>query len=812
MRTAFAFLAVVAALWPFGALAQEWGAASGRILTAAEDTPVPDVSILVRDTNFGTASKEDGTYVLRLPSGTHVLRFSAVGYETTWRRVQIRSGERAVLDVRLRASTVEMQDIVVEGNVFFTNPGVYELDSEAVRNVPSPFKGFQALSVLPGVATNNELSNQYSVHGGGFHENLILINGFEVHMPLRPRQGEQEGLGLLNPDLADRIVLYTGGFPAKYGGKLSSVLDTRYRRPYVESMGGSVSASLLDASVAYRGAAADGRFGWNAGFRKARARHFFGTQELKGDYRPDYTDVQGLATWRFRAGHEIEVLGMYANHVFRFSPESRKTWFGVLSLHPDVPSDLRSFWTRYEGAEHDGYRTRFGGVRLLNRISPSVHAEHDIAWFGTSETERFDIEGTSVVFRVDPGGDPETGAGHAPIGNVSEEEFADNAIESAAWTGQGRYRWQAGRHAAEAGWRVRAWSFSDRIDEYANLFGRDTNGDAVRIEVNRLSDESSLSAWQTGAYVQNTMQRGGLTLTAGMRADRFSFNGAWTVSPRISARYAVSERLTATGSWGHYRQTPTYREFRGTPAPGETIPDALNRDIRSQRAVQYVVGGEYFLPARRLYVRAAAFYRDMDRLISYDVRNVRLLYSGRNDTEGRALGLDVHLYGELVPGLESRLNYGYLHAVETFLPEYRTEYRTGSIARPSDQRHTVSLFVQDYVPGDSTWKVHVRGLFGSGFPYTPPVPDRQVGRFVIQAPGARNSARYPAYRRVDLGATKIVDVGAGLRLELTAELLNAFNMTNTVAYAWTPNRDGIWERIPTRLTPRTFNLRIRLAW
>ena len=812
MRTIFALFAVATALWPSCTLAQEWGIVSGHILSAEGNVSVPNASILVSDTEFGTASRQDGEYTLRLPAGTHALRFSAVGYEATRRSVHVQPDETTVLDVRLEVSVVEMQDIVVEEDIFFPEPGVYELGPEVVRNVPSPFKGFQALSVLPGVAANNELSNQYSVHGGGFHENLIFINGFEVYMPLRPRQGEQEGLGLLNPELADRIVLYTGGFPAKYGGKLSSVLETRYHRPDGGSMRGSATASLLDAGFSHRGAVAEGRFGWNAGFRKARASHFFRTQEKKGDYRPDYTDVQGLATWRFAPGHEVEALGIYANHVFRFEPESRKTYFGIVSADPRTPSDLRSFWTRYEGAENDGYRTRFAGVRLINRITPSLSVEHDAAWFSVSETERFDIRGASVVYRVDTGSDPDTGAGHIPTGNVTEEEFADNVIESAAWTGQGRYRFQAKQHVMEGGWSVRAFSFSDRIDEHAILYGRNTSGESVRIEANRLSDEATLSAWKTGVYLQDTIQRGEFLVTGGMRADRFSFNGAWTLAPRISARYVVSERMTATGSWGYYHQTPTYREFRGKPAPGETILGALNRDIRSQRSVQYVLGGEYFLPARQLYVRATAFYKDMDRLISYDVRNVRLLYSGENDAEGQAFGLDVHLYGELVPGLESRLNYGYLYAVERFLPEYRSELLAGTIARPSDQRHTISLFVQDYMPGDSTWKVHLRGLFGSGFPYTPPIPDRQLGRFVTQVPGERNSARYPSYRRVDLGVTKVVGVGAGLRLELTAELLNAFNMTNTVAYAWTPGGDGIWERIPTRLTPRTFNVRARLEW
>ena len=192
---------------------------SGHVLSAEENFPVPNVSILVSDTEFGTASKEDGTYTLRLPPGEHALRFSAVGFETTQHRVAVRPGETTVLNVRLDVSVVRMQDVVVEEELFFPEPGVYALEPEVARNLPSPFKGFQALSVLPGVAANNELSNQYSVHGGGFHENLIFVNGFEVYMPLRPRQGEQEGLGLLNPELADRLVLYTGGFPAKYGGK-----------------------------------------------------------------------------------------------------------------------------------------------------------------------------------------------------------------------------------------------------------------------------------------------------------------------------------------------------------------------------------------------------------------------------------------------------------------------------------------------------------------------------------------------------------------------------------------------------------------
>src|SRR5690606_3955067 len=179
-------------------------------------------------------------------------------------------------------------------------------------------------------------------------------------------------------------------------------------------------------------------------------------------------------------------------------------------------------------------------------------------------------------------------------------------------------------------------------------------------------------------------------------------------------------------------------------------------------------------------------------------------------------GLDLQLRGEFVPGLESWANYSYLNTAERFLPTFETPFNQGLVPRPTDQRHTFTVFVQDYVPGDPTWKLHLRGLFGSGLPYTPPAPGPRVRNIVTQPPGRRFSARYPEYRRIDMGVTKRLTLSDDARhpfnLEVTAELLNVFDMTNTVAYSWVPGGDGIWQRIPTRLTPRTFNLRARLAF
>jgi outer membrane receptor protein involved in Fe transport len=307
-----------------------------------------------------------------------------------------------------------------------------------------------------------------------------------------------------------------------------------------------------------------------------------------------------------------------------------------------------------------------------------------------------------------------------------------------------------------------------------------------------------------------------VTITAGLRSDYFSFNDELTWSPRVTIVYQPRSSLTLTSSLGIYHQAPGYKEFRGTPSAD--LEGSINRDLKSQRSMQIVAGGEWFFPSRRMFLRAEGYYKDLSNLISYDVQNVRLTYSGENDSDGYTYGFDLQVRGEFVPGLESWLNYGFLVSREIFRDEFVTEFNEGTIPRPSDQRHTISLFLQDYVPGNDTWKLHMRLLYGSGLPYTPPVPGPTVGNIQAQVPGPRNSARYPAYQRVDMGVTKLIELSPKsigpnpVHLELTAELLNVFNMTNTVSYTWVANASGIWSRIPTRLTPRTFNVRLRLTF
>jgi len=793
-------------------IAQTWGSVQGYVRDSDTQISLADITILVDGTNFGTATNVEGFYLLRIPTGRHALRFSAVGYTTRIDSVIV-SEERLDLDIFLSPRTIEIDEIVVEERSV-QDAGVQRISPKEVRNMPSPFKGFQALQVLPGVATNNEMSNQYSVRGGGFNENLIFLNGFEIHMPFRPRQGEQEGLGLLNPELAQRITLYTGGFPVRYGGKISSTLDIQYRRG--EKFSGSAYVSLLDAGVTTSASTLSGRLSWLLGARKAQARRFFSTQELKGNYQPDYTDVQGHLVYTVASGQELEITGLWANHTFALDPRGRKTFYGIVSTNPDVPSDLRSVWIDYDNNsfEEDGYSTGMIGLRLKTRLSASFQAEHDMSFFGTRETENFALRGNTIIYDVIT--DPESQTTLLPRGNARQKDIADNMVGVRTWTGKGRYLLHFPRHAAEGGWFVRQLIFEDKIDESEEVEGRNPEGDIVRFVVSDLQDALTFSERQIGFYVQDALSvlpgSDRLIVTVGVRADYFTFNQEWTVSPRFSARYTASPNLTLTGAGGIYYQAPTYRELRGVPVAGFAIQNTLNRNIRSQQSIQLVTGAELFVPSRRIYLRGEAYWKRLQHLISYTLENVRIEYSGHNDAEGFVYGFDIQARGEFVPGLESWINYGFLVAREQFLPEYSSNGRSGNIARPTDQRHTIALFVQDYIPKDDSWKLHMRALFGSGLPYTPPVPGDRVGNIVLQVPGDRLSARFPEFRRIDFGVTKIIVLVDRVGVELTAELLNIFDMQNTVAYSWIPDATGLWQRVPTRLTPRTFNVRLRTSF
>ncbi|HEX8385858.1 MAG TPA: TonB-dependent receptor, partial [Rubricoccaceae bacterium] len=394
----------------------------------------------------------------------------------------------------------------------------------------------------------------------------------------------------------------------------------------------------------------------------------------------------------------------------------------------------------------------------------------------------------------------------------------------------------------ELGWQARGLRFTDRLQESTTIVGRDTLGNSVTVVARSLDDTATLNTAQGALWLEDAVdvlaEPGRLRLVPSLRADYFAYNSELTVSPRLNAVLRMSENVTWTAGLGVYHQAPTYRELRGDPAPGQTVGQLLDGDLASQRAVQAVVGLTRFFPSRRLGLRAEAYYKRLTNLISYDVENIRVDYSGENDSEGYAGGFDVQLRGELVPGLESWVNYGFLLTEERFFAPDRAAFgadaageaefdratarfvsRGGGayVPRPTDRRHNLTFFVQDNVPGDDTWSLHIRTLYGTGVPTTGQA-STVISNVSVFEPGPRNQLRLPSYVRFDLGATKRLRVGTAvsggpLAMLATVEVLNVFNQDNTIAYSWVEQNNGgrrTFLAVPTRLTPRTLNVRVRL--
>ncbi len=826
----FAFLIALAA----PASAQVWGEIAGRVTIAGSGEGLPGATVLVEGTSFGSAAATDGTYRFRIPEGTYPLRVSAIGFATVRDTLVVLRGQTRRFDVALAEATIEGGTVVAEGQAE-RGVGVSAIDPRDVRQMPLPLADvMRGVQTELGVASNNELSNAYSVRGGSYEENQFFVDGFEVYRPLRISQGEQEGLGLINGDLADRLTLFAGGFPVRYGGKLASVLDVTYAQPE-GVLRGTAYSSLLDAGAAVQGGLGRG-MGLAVAARSARPQRFFGSQELKGGYDPDFRDVQGLFDWTLSPNHSLRVLGLYARHRFRLSPRSRETTFGI------YPNDVQTVAIDFSGAETDGYDVGLAGVRLASQFSPTVRAEHRLSVFSTREFETYDVTSRSSLFRRPrrPDGPP-TELDRILEGQTLQAETADNRITQTVATAEGRYLFGGGAHGFDAGWQVRQLQFDDRLFERTTISGRDAAGEAVDVVAALLDDTGGLSATQGALWFEDAITRGRLALTPGLRADYFSYNSELTVSPRLNLVFRSSPTLAWLAGAGVYHQAPTYRELRGEPAPGETINAQLDGDIASQRALQAVLGVERFFTGRRIQFRGELYAKRLTNLISYDVENVRVAYSGENDSEGYAAGLDMQLRGELVPGLPSWINYGFLVARERFFaPEVadfpdaddyqqaldRFARRGGGsyVPRPTDRRHNVTIYVQDYVPGDDTWSLHIRTLYSTGVPVTAPSAETEINGVSIFQPGPRSGVRLPSYFRFDMGATKSVRVGmsptgAPLALLATVEVLNVFDQTNTIAYSWqeqTSLDPGSGRAIrqflavPTRLTPRTLNVRVRL--
>jgi hypothetical protein len=823
------------------ALAQSTATLRGQVRDEQGD-PLPGASISLITEKKGTVCDEQGRYAVEVPAGRPiVVQISFVGtlpYEET---VQLEPGTVRELNVKLRFKTLGMVDI--EGQRRRTETGIESLDPRRTRFSPTPQGGVESLLYgQMGVTMRNELSAGYTVRGGNYDENLVYVNDMEVYRPFLVRSGQQEGLSFPNPDMIERIEFSAGGFEARYGDKMSSVLDIRYKRP--KEFAGSAMVSLLGAAFHLESPMLNKRLRQVTGFRYRTNQFILQGQDVQGEYRPSYTDIQTYWTYDLTDRTELSFLGLYSSNIYRVVPQNRETEFGPFNMP-------LQFTVYFDGQERTAFQTWTGAIGLNHQARKDLLLKFIASAYSTHETERFTVQGQYFLDELDRDLSSDTfGEAIRNLGVGTYLDHARNTLDARVVTFAHKGFLERENRFLQWGADVRSEVINDQLSEWTLIDSADysiplNQGEDLLLN-QTLKSRIDLQTVRTSAYVQNTWrwdngQGRWWSLVAGLRGQYWSYNQQTVISPRARLTYhpawrsvqengdTVDNDFNFWAATGYYYQPPFYREMR-------RLDGTLNPDIRAQRSIHFLLGMDRKLTIwdRPFKFTTEAYYKYMDDLIPYEVDNVRIRYYGTNNAKGYAVGMDFKLGGQFIDGIDSWMSLGVMSVQENLLDDFyymrfnaagdtiRPGYtfdqvavdsarvEPGWIPRPTDQRVTFSMFFQDEMASNPTYKVHLNLVFATGLPFGPPNADRYA-----------DTLRTNVYHRIDIGFSKQLLGAKGQEktnflknihdMWVSLEVFNLLNINNTINHTWVTDVSGNQYAIPNYLTPRRFNLKF-IAW
>lgn len=728
-----------------------------------------------------------------------------------------------VLNLGLVLGAVQIRE---EKNREFAS--TFTLDPKPLSALPNISGSFeQILKTLPGVSSNNELSAQYNVRGGNFDENLVYVNDIEIYRPFLPRSGQQEGLSFIHTELVKNIKFSAGGFEARYGDKMSSVLDIKYKDP--KQFASSINVGLLGAQTHVEGATKNLRFTYLLGARYWSNKYVVSTLDTKGDYQPSFTDIQTLLTYHFRSNLSLSVLGSYAQNRYFLIPSDRQTTFGTVKQ----ALQLNIY---FGGADLMEYRTATGAASLVFNPTRKTQLKLIGSVFYSNENEFFTIEGAYRLSELETDqGSSDFGRAKNLLGIGYFINNARNTIEAKVINIGHRGTTNTRNNSLQWGAFVQTENINDKIKEWnyrdsAGFAQPTLVGDTAIVLPDYLRTSLALNTFRLNGYVQNTtllQKSSNMTLTYGVRSNWWSFNNENVISPRIQFAFEPNRRYNkqildsnsnkklrknwvVRAAYGWYYQTPFYRELRG-------FDGVLNKNIQAQRSIHYVLGADMNFKAwnRPFKFVVEGYYKDLSNLIPYEIDNVRIRYFAENSSRGYATGIDFRVNGEFVRGTESWASLSLMNTKEIisnqFTPQGQAETER-YIPRLTNQMFQFAILFQDYFPNNPSYKVNLMLVYGSGFPFGVPDKDRY-----------NDINDMPSYRRVDIGFTKDLipennkNKNSFLKRKikyanLALEVFNILGVNNTISYTWLQDATAQTWAVPNYLTSRRLNVKLQLRF
>jgi len=803
------------------AFAQNQTAKVAGVVLDENNKPVADVNVSYQTKSATTDA--NGFYQISVPANQKVvLVFTHTSLKNITATLQLKPGENFEFHVVMSDKAEQLNDVVITNNKKRVQ-GITTLSPETVRRNTSAMPGVESvLKTFAGVNANNELSSGYNVRGGNYDENLVYVNEIEVYRPFLIRSGQQEGLSFTNTDMVQNVDFSAGGFQAKYGDKLSSVLDITYRKP--TKYGITAEASFLGGSLTGEGVSKNKKWSAITGIRYRDNSLLVNSQETQTNFRPTFVDVQTNVNFSPNKKWQFSFLGNASQNKYNYQPLTRQTNFGTI----DEPIALQVF---YEGQENDKYRTLFGAFKTTYVANENNAYKLITSIYHTQEQEYYDILAAYYLGAVD------TNVGSETLGEVTYNQgigtqlnHARNDLDALIVNAEikGTHQINNKKHQIDWGFKYTRENFRDRIVEWEVI---DSAGFSINPPEFHVPNEQPANSYigplvpyknvratnfvdidRFSGYAQwSTKTKLGenqLWITAGSRFHSWKISAEGISGGKMQTVVSPRAQLTLKPDWekdmvfrfaiGLYHQPPFYRELRDEVG-------AVNPNVKAQQSVHFVLSNDYNFKMnnRPFKLVTEAYYKSMTDVNTYTLENVRIRYRANNDATAYAYGLDMRLNGEFVPGTESWLSFGYMKTEEN-------QNGKGFIARPTDQRLKFGILFQDYMPNIPNMKLYLNLVYNTGLP----------GGSPSYADSYDYQNRLRDYRRADVGFSYVLTEKNNERpdghwlkkfqdLSVGFEIFNLFNNQNAITNTWvrdvyTKNQYGI----PNYMTTRVFNVKL----
>ena len=807
---------------------------SGKVLDE-NNSAIQDVQVVTGDGHTVPVFTDDnGKYQITIPANKEVeLVFINLSYKISHTKLTAKPNQKITINPKLVFKNA-IEDVTVVGenrkhDMLYIQPKDYFKLAG-----PNPDISKILLSQGLGVQSSNELSSSYSVRGGSYDENLVYVNDVEVFRPFLAATGQQAGLSFPNPDMVSSINFSSGGFEAKYGDKMSSVLDVQYRKP--REFAASVAGGLLGGSMSIEDVTKNKLFSWQIGARYRNTQYVLKSLDTKGEYKPSFYDVQAHLTFDISPKFMIECLAMISDNKYLVVPTDRQTTFGTFQ-------NALNFNVYFDGQEISDYKTYFSSISATYKPKDSLSLKFITSAYRDNEDQTFTIQGQYYINQLNNDfGSANFGGAAYNLGVGTYINNGRDYLNATIINAEHKGKYQKRHQTFLWGARIQQEIITNKMSEWNYLDSAGYSipqGNPQTVDLPYvLKSQTNLNTIRGMGYAEyiidkNLKDTSNLTFTLGVRSNYWTFNKQNVISPRATLAYAPHWKRSWVfrASYGYYYQPPLFREMLN-------LQGQINPDIKAQESIHYVLSSDvnFKLWKRPFKFMGALYYKQMKNLIPYDVDNVLIRYYGNNNSTGYATGIDLRLNGEFIKTVESWISMSVMHTAEkiaglgsySYTDQYGQPFypgisvttkkdsvfnKKGWIPRPTDQLVTFNMFFQDHLPKYPYAKLSLNFIYGTGLPVTILGEKTQMS----------NSFRYPAYRRVDIGFLyQLIKEDKPLPKHnmfhyiksswISLEVMNLLGVNNTVSYTYVTATTGTQYGVPNYLTGRQLNLKLQMKF